>query len=158
MPRQDSIVADAESELVQIRGVRFALEGRKREATEITRPQQLARFVRKIVGSDPREHFIAVYLDGRHVAIGYRVVSVGTMTASLVHPREIFTGAIWTHASALLLAHNHPSGNPRPSAADREVTKRLRKAGEILGIRLLDHLIVCEASFHSFAESGELES
>jgi DNA repair protein RadC len=80
-------------------------------------------------------------------------VSVGTLTASLVHPREVFREAIRSAAAAILLVHNHPSGDPAPSEDDRSVTRRLQAAGELVGIRVLDHVIVSEGGFYSFRES-----
>ncbi len=96
-------------------------------------------------------HFV-VMLDGRHRPIGYQVVSVGTATASLVHPREVFQAAVSLGAVALIVAHNHPSGDPTPSPEDRAVTERLVRCGEVLGIRILDSLVVADAAYHSMRE------
>jgi DNA repair protein RadC len=84
------------------------------------------------------------------------MISQGTLTASLVHPREVFRPALRDAAAALVLVHNHPSGDPTPSAEDREVTARLASAGEILGVRVLDHIVVAERGFCSLREQGEL--
>jgi DNA repair protein RadC len=100
-----------------------------------------------------REHFLSLLVDGRHKVIGLDDVSVGTLTASLVHPREVFKSAIVANAAALVLVHNHPSGDPAPSTEDREITKRLADAAELIGITLLDHVILGHDRFHSFAES-----
>src|SRR5262245_8789767 len=117
--------------------------GRARRTGETMRaPADVARFVRALVGGDAREHFVALLLDGRHRPIAYQVVSVGTATASLVHPREVFQAAVSLGACALIVAHNHPSGDPTPSAEDREVTSRLAQAGRVLGIQLLDSIVV----------------
>ena len=78
------------------------------------------------------------------------------MTASLVHPREVFRPAIQESAAGLICIHNHPSGDPGPSSEDREVTRRLARAGEILGVRILDHVIVAERGYYSFSEAGDL--
>ena len=83
-------------------------------------------------------------------------VSVGTLTASLVHPREVFRAAIRNAAAALLLVHHHPSGDPSPSPEDRSVTERLVAAGRLLGIRVVDHVIVAESGYFSFQEAGLL--
>ncbi len=99
-----------------------------------------------------RESFHALLLDGRHRLICVETISVGTLTASLVHPREVFREAIRRAAAAMLIVHNHPSGDPRPSSEDREVTERLTAAGELLGIRVLDHVIVAEQGYFSFRE------
>lgn len=101
-----------------------------------------------------REHFVICGLDAKHRVIGINVVSVGTLTLSIVHPREVFKPLIVMNAAAWLCAHNHPSGDPAPSQDDRVLTKRLREAGELLGITLLDHLILGEARHFSFADDG----
>ena len=105
-----------------------------------------------------RERFLTLALDGRHRAIGLEEVSVGSMTASLIHPREVFKGLILANAAAFIAVHNHPSGDPAPSIEDREVTRRLKAAGELIGIPLLDHLVLATERFFSFASSGELET
>lgn len=102
------------------------------------------------------ERFLVLLLDGRHRVLGEVTVSQGTLTASLVHPREVFGPAIRRAAAAIVLVHNHPSGDPTPSAEDRSVTLRLREAGELLGIRVVDHVIVAERGYHSFDEAGDL--
>jgi DNA repair protein RadC len=113
--------------------------GPRRKAGEAMRsPADVARFIRGVVGNDAREHFVTLMLDGRHRPIGYQRVSVGTATASLVHPREVFQTAIGLGAVALIVAHNHPSGDPSPSREDRDVVARLVKAGTLLGIPPLD--------------------
>ena len=101
-----------------------------------------------------REHFVVCGLDAKHRVIGINLVSVGTLTLSIVHPREVFKPLIVMNAAAWLCAHNHPSGDTAPSQEDRLLTKRLREAGELLGITLLDHLILGEARHFSFADDG----
>ena len=101
-----------------------------------------------------REHFVVCGLDAKHRVIGINVVSVGTLTLSIVHAREVFKPLIVMNAAAWLCAHNHPSGDSAPSQEDRVLTKRLREAGELLGITLLDHLILGEARHFSFADEG----
>jgi DNA repair protein RadC len=105
-----------------------------------------------------QERFVVVMLDGRHRVVSEEVVSQGTLTASLVHPREVFRPALRASAAALILVHNHPSGDPTPSAEDRTVTARLARAGEILGIRVLDHVVVAERGYVSLREEGALET
>jgi len=83
-----------------------------------------------------------VPLDGKNRALGFHIVSVGTLTASLVHPLEVFKLAILANVAAIIVVHNHPSGDPTPSAEDVAITQRLRQAGELLGIRVLDHVVV----------------
>ena len=125
----------------------------RRVGDSMRSPADVARFVRALVGTDAREHFVVVMLDGRHRPVAYQVVSVGTATASLVHPREVFQPAVGVGAVAVLVAHNHPSGDPTPSAEDREVTDRLLRAGQLIGIPLLDHVVVAEGGYVSLREA-----
>jgi DNA repair protein RadC len=103
-----------------------------------------------------QEVFLVIVLDGRNRKIAEVRVSLGSLSASIVHPREVFLPAIRVSAAAILVAHNHPSGDPRPSPEDREVTWRLAEAGDLLGIRVLDHVIIGESAYHSFADEGTL--
>jgi DNA repair protein RadC len=101
-----------------------------------------------------QEHFAALYLNARHQALRQETIFIGTLSSSLVHPREVFAPALETRSAAIIVAHNHPSGDPRPSAEDREATRRLRRAGELLGIELLDHLVIAQQGIFSFREQG----
>jgi DNA repair protein RadC len=103
-----------------------------------------------------REKFIVLLLDAKHRVIGVNTVSIGSLTASIVHPREVFKPAIAGNSAAVILAHNHPSGDPAPSLEDVELTKRLREAGELLGIRLLDHVILGDGTHYSFVDADAL--
>lgn len=103
-----------------------------------------------------QERFFALLLDSRHRLIRQVEVSRGSLSQSLVHPREVFAPALRESAAALIVMHNHPSGDPHPSRDDIEVTQRLAKAGEVLGVGLLDHIVVGAEGFHSFARSGQL--
>jgi DNA repair protein RadC len=108
-----------------------------------------------ILADYDREAFLVFLLDTRNRLIGINIVSVGTLTASLVHPREVFKPAVAASASAVIGCHNHPSGDPSPSREDAELTRRLWDAGKILGIRFLDHVVVGETGRHySFADDG----
>ena len=89
-----------------------------------------------------QEYFVCLTLDGANRLIAKRIITIGTLTASLVHPREVFTEAVTDRAASIIVAHNHPSGTLTPSSADSEVTQRLEEAGVVLGIKLVDHLIV----------------
>jgi len=99
-----------------------------------------------------QERFFTVLLDGRHRVIRHALVSQGTLTASLVHPREVFRPALREPAAAVILVHNHPSGDPTPSREDREITERLVRAGELLGVPVLDHVVVAERGYSSLRE------
>ena len=107
-------------------------------------------------GGHDREEFIIILLDGKNRMSTIHSVSVGCLTSSIVHPREVFKMAILGNAVSLILCHNHPSGDPAPSPEDIEITKRLVAGGEILGIKILDHIIVGEQGYVSFADKGWL--
>jgi DNA repair protein RadC len=106
-------------------------------------------------GTD-REQFIALFLDSESKVIGINTVSIGTLTESLVHPREVFKGAILANAASIIVVHNHPSGSAFASEADLSVTSKLKDAGRILGIPIEDHVIVAEAEYFSFRQHGLL--
>ncbi|MEI6533365.1 MAG: DNA repair protein RadC [Candidatus Roizmanbacteria bacterium] len=101
-----------------------------------------------------KENFVVIYLNARNELIQKEIISVGTLNASLVHPREVFEPAIRCVAGQIILAHNHPSGDPDPSDADIEITQRLTDAGKILGIDVVDHVIVTKEKYFSFKEKG----
>lgn len=103
-----------------------------------------------------QEEFHVLLLDGRHRLIRATLITRGTLTASLVHPREVFREALREAAAAVVLVHNHPSGDPTPSNEDRQLTERLVHAGELLGIPVLDHVVVADAGFSSLRELGWL--
>lgn len=103
------------------------------------------------------ENFAVATLDSQHQVLKVRVVSIGLVNRTIVHPREVFAPAIEDRAQSILIAHNHPSGIPDPSPEDREITDRLVKAGRILGIPVLDHVIVGRGRFYSFVEHGLLD-
>ena len=103
-----------------------------------------------------QEHFICVSVNGANEVITSRVVSVGLVNKTQVHPREVFADPITDRASAIIVAHNHPSGGLKPSKEDIEVTKQLKSAGAILGIKLLDHIIFNHKGYYSFLESGKV--
>jgi len=103
-----------------------------------------------------REEFVALLLNGRHRLMREESISVGTLTSSLVHPREVFAPAIHARAAAIVVAHNHPSGDPTPSREDREVTIRLAEVGRLVGIPVLDHVVLGDPGYSSMRELGHL--
>jgi DNA repair protein RadC len=107
-----------------------------------------------------REHFVVILVDRKNRLIGIHTVSVGSLTASVVHPREVFKVAILSNAAAILCGHNHPSGDPQPSREDCSLTRRLVQAGQVLGIEVLDHVIIGDgaADYYSFADQGLLHT
>lgn len=103
-----------------------------------------------------REKLVCLMLSAKNVVIGMDIVSVGSLTASIAHPREIFKSAILKNAASIILSHCHPSGDPTPSREDIQLTERVAKSGEILGIKLLDHIIIAEQGNYSFSNAGRL--
>jgi DNA repair protein RadC len=129
-------------------------------ATELRDSRAVAAFVcERLEGAD-REHFIVILLNRKNGVIGINTVSMGSLTASVVHPREVFKPAILANAAAMICAHNHPSGDPFPSNEDRTLTARLVQGGKLLGIDVLDHVIVGDGTerYFSFADAGCLIS
>lgn len=103
------------------------------------------------VRTEDREHFVVFDLNVRHRIIARRIVHIGTLTAVEIHPREVFRPAILNSAAAVIVAHNHPSGDPSPSRQDIEITQRLRQTGSIVGIELLDHVVIAAEGYVSMA-------
>jgi DNA repair protein RadC len=135
--------------LVREPGVKLA------ERPQLRVPAQAAPLFAQYIGEIDREIFTVALLTVRHRVLGLHTVSVGCLTSSLVHAREVFKPAILAGAAAVLLAHNHPSGDPEPSSEDVALTRRLVSAGQLLGIEVLDHLILGEAGrFVSLRERG----
>ncbi len=99
-----------------------------------------------------KEHFVALYLNARNQLVHKETIFIGTLNASLVHPREVFELAIQHRVASVIIAHNHPSGDPEPSQDNRKITKRLVEAGELLGIELQDHIIVAKSGYFSFRQ------
>lgn len=121
----------------------------------ILKPQDVFNEMRDIRGSK-KEHFVIFYLDTRHQEIKREIISIGTLNASLVHPREVFEPAIKNTASHIVLAHNHPSGVIQPSKEDIKITESLKKAGEILDIKVIDHIIVSQNEWYSMNQNLDI--
>jgi len=128
--------------------------------TRFTSASQVFEHVREHLAPEFRdvrkEHFIALLLDGKNRLIKRAQISVGSLNQSIVHPREVFNEAVRQSAAAVILLHNHPTGDPTPSPEDLAVTRRLHEVGELMGIKVLDHIIIGEGEFYSFAEKGHL--
>jgi DNA repair protein RadC len=123
--------------------------------TALSSPRHVQEYARPYASAS-KEHFLTVHLNARHVPTLLDVVSVGTLSASLVHPREVFRRAIAENCACLILVHNHPSGDPAPSPDDVEITTRLTKVGELVGIEVIDHVILVREGYFSFREAGML--
>lgn len=134
------------------------IDGRKSYSS----PEDYLPFLKPLFQEFPgQEQMRVIFLNARNRPIGTQLVTVGTATASLAHPREVFRGAIVAGATSIVISHNHPSGDPQPSGADFNVTRQLREAGNLLGISLLDHIVIGEPEndpngkgFYSFREAG----
>ena len=123
----------------------------------ISVPEDAEHIFRDYLKGTDREHFVLMGLSTKCRVIGIHTVSIGTLESTLVHPREVFKAAILMNASAIVVAHNHPSGYSTPSGQDIEVTKALQKAGKLLQVELLDHLILGDGAFCSMKKKGHLE-
>jgi len=117
---------------------------------------QVFSFLQKYYAGHDREEMTALMLDAKNGIIGFHTIAIGSLTLAIIHPRETFKAAILLNASAVLLAHNHPSGDPTPSQEDRELTRRLVEAGKLLGIQVMDHLVIGHDRYISFGDQGWL--
>ena len=113
-------------------------------------PDDVVALLGRRLRKEHREHFLVLLLNARHEVIGKETVSIGSLNASIVHPREVFKPAVVQSAASIILVHNHPSGDPEPSEEDSAITKRLVECGELLGIQVLDHVIVASRGVVSF--------
>ena len=146
-PAQQSMITEALN-LVQERAT---IEG-----NFMTSPEQTFNYFRLFyAGKQEREHFALMLLDSQHRVLECTVIFSGTIDGAAIYPREIVKAALQANAAAVILAHNHPSGQPEPSSADKRITERIKNALALLDIRVLDHIIVGD-SCYSFAQSGEL--
>ena len=126
--------------------------------TRISCPKDIYEVLTKVcrIQCNAEEVFILITLNTKNIITGYFEVHRGTINTSLVHPREVFKRALLNNASNIMVAHNHPSGDPNPSKEDIQITERLKEAGNLLGINLLDHIIVGEDKYMSLKEKGVL--
>ncbi len=132
--------------------VRDSVTNYLKPSTRYTSPSQIFETF-SFLRQETKEYFCTAHLDGKNRLICLDIVSIGSLNMSIVTPRETFKTALLSNAAALLLVHNHPTGDPTPSSEDREVTRRLQEAGTLLGIKVLDHIIVGDHYF-SFVEGG----
>lgn len=124
------------------------------ETVKITCPQDAADLLMEDLRHYREEHFVCLFLNTKNQVIGRQTLSIGSLNASIVHPREVFRAAIRRSSASILCAHNHPSGDPTPSPEDIQLTKRLTEAGELIGIELLDHLVIGDNRYISLKEMG----
>ena len=123
--------------------------------TRYTAPSQVYETFRFLM-HETKEIFLTLHLDGKNRIQCIDQVSIGSLNQSIVHPREVFKTACLTNAAAIILVHQHPTGDPTPSSEDISITRRLKEAGEIMGIKVLDHIIVGDGEYLSFVERGLL--
>jgi len=146
-------VGDAKAALL-LAALEYARRRIKPEGIRIDTPADVLPLIRHFADRK-QEHFLSITINGANEVISVRVVSIGLVDRSPVHPREVFADAVADRASGIIVAHNHPTGCLEPSAADVEATRQLRQAGEIVGIQLLDHIVFNRNSYFSFLEAGQ---
>ena len=147
-------VGDAKATLI-LAAIEFARRRIKPEGARIETPADLLPHIRHYADRK-QEHFLCASINGANEILNIRVVSIGLIDRSPVHPREVFADALSDRASAVIVAHNHPSGGLQPSQSDVDITAQLKAAGVIVGIDLLDHIIFNRAGYFSFLEEGKL--
>jgi DNA repair protein RadC len=158
-------------ELTEIKGIGPAKAVQLKAGIELGRRLAISRFTMPVIIRCPedaaeilteqlrylqKEHFVCLFLNTKNHVIGQETLSMGSLNASIVHPREVFRAAIKCSSASIICAHNHPSGDPTPSPEDISLTSRLLQAGEIIGIDVLDHLIIGDSSFVSLKEKGHM--
>ena len=126
------------------------------EKIHLSCPQDVADFLMPRLRYAAKEQFVVILLNSKNKVIGTEVVSEGSLSSSIVHPREVYAPAILHHAAAIMVAHNHPSGDPKPSFEDEEVTRMLSRSGKVLGIPMIDHVIIGDGNYYSFLENEAL--
>jgi DNA repair protein RadC len=147
-------IGEAKAALI-LAALEFARRRIKPEGLKITTPSDVLPLIQHF--ADRRqEHFLSVTVNGANEVLNVRVVSVGLVDRSLVHPREVFADVMTDRASGIIVAHNHPEGSLEPSQADIQVTQQIKQAGEIIGIPLLDHIIFNKKGYYSMLEQGGL--
>lgn len=132
------------------------------EHINLSNPEEVYRFLHSNIGQQSREHFVVLCLNAKNTIVSYHIASIGTVSETIVHPREVFIAAIRAGANSIIVAHNHPSGDVLPSKEDKDVTKRIADAGKIIGIPLLDHIIIGDVNktgrfYYSMKEHGHIE-
>ena len=126
------------------------------EKIHLSCPQDVADFLMPRLRYAAKEQFVVILLNSKNKVIGTEVVSEGSLSSSIVHPREVYAPAMLHHAAAIMVAHNHPSGDPKPSTEDTEVTRVLARSGKVLGIPMIDHVIIGDGNYYSFLENEAL--
>ena len=126
------------------------------EPTHIKSPGEAANYLMSRLRYETHEKFFVILLNTKNHIMQTKQIAEGSLTSAVVHPREVFAPAVINHAACILAAHNHPSGDPYPSAEDRHLTKALADAGEVLGIPLMDHVVIGDGTYYSFKQHGDI--
>jgi len=145
-------IGEAKATLV-LAAIEFARRRIKPEGLKMSTPADVLPLIRHFADRK-QEHFMSVTINGANEVLNVRVVSIGLIDRSPVHPREVFADALTDRASGIIVAHNHPAGSLEPSASDIDATKQIKQAGKIIGIELLDHIIFNRKGYYSFLEEG----
>ncbi len=138
-----------------VAALEFARRRIRPEGTKITSPTDVLPLIRHYADRK-QEHLLCISLNGANEVIATRVITIGLLNRTQIHPREVFADAITDRAASIILAHNHPSGNVSPSKEDEAVTRRIKESGEVLGVQLLDHLVFTLRDYYSFKEHGQI--
>ena len=159
-PRRKRDLKDSHFDGYEYKGYRIktklAIEGRREyKPLQLSGSHDVYGTFRKMQEAD-RERFYSVLLDHKNKVIGVEMVSQGDLSFTPVNPREVYKSALLASAASVIFVHAHPSGDPEPSFADKEITRQLRQAGELMGINVLDHVIIGRDGYYSFADRGEL--
>ena len=141
---------------IYIREVKINYKKTKNKLIQISEPRNVVDFIKKALPDNSREHCVALYLNSAHEVIYYSLISTGTANSAPLAPREIYQRAVAVGAIATIISHNHPSGDVNPSTEYLRITAKIRGAGELIGIKLLDHIIVSDNDFYSFSVKGQI--
>lgn len=149
------ITPPARKSRVQVVSIKMVREGSLPYNTQVIKsPEDAIELLNDFIGDTDREYFVEICVNTKNKPIAIHTVSIGTLYSATVHPREVFKAAVLSNAAAIILGHNHPSGDPSPSREDIDITKRLSDAGEILGITIMDHIIIGNGKGYSLKEKG----
>ena len=154
--KNEGTPSQVEIQRTVLREVRAVYRGKKKGWSHIRTAENAAEAIRKVIPDNSREHFVCLYLNGAHELVAYAITATGTANSCRVHPREVFQMAVLVGAVAIIIGHNHPSANVTPSEDDRHLTKVLKNGADLLGVKLLDHIVVTDRQKHSFVDNGGL--
>lgn len=137
---------------LEVREIEYSYDKRPK----ISSMEDVVKTVKPMIADPNKEFFMALYLNTKNGVMKQEIISIGSLNANVVHPREVFKTACMISAASVIVAHNHPSGDPTPSREDIEITKKLYEAGKMMGIELLDHVIIGYEKIYGFKENGQL--